>query len=466
MSRFKLTKSTAIIVIQLFILLFLTFSLCLKSREAASESVLLAEDGDTPENGGAKKDYIHWVDFTVPSDVLEKAFRYDVNTCQEDIHLDWIELLSYLGAKYGGDFSNFKASDLDTLAEKLKNGETMEELAGGMKYYSYYKDAYTAVLGGLVGYFDEEIDAPEGSGSDESTQKVWVTKYGLKAFSPIAKNFPYSDYDDFGVARSYGYKRQHLGHDMMGQVGTPVIAVESGYVEALGWNQYGGWRIGIRSFDKKRYYYYAHLRKNYPYQGSLEVGSTVTAGDVIGYLGRTGYSATENTNNISTPHLHFGLQLIFDESQKEGSNEIWISCYELVKFLRMNQSTVVKIDGTKEWDRVYHLKDRNEQIPEGTTQAEEPASLPPDAGSGTPAANKSQAPNESQSTRPDSQMPETSPRMETGSQTETESQSSLETQPGTEPENRPKVREYTDAAKETGTQHFSSAPCLFFDTST
>ena len=38
---------------------------------------------------------------------------------------------------------------------------------------------------------------------------------------------------------------------MMGQVGTPVIAVESGYVEALGWNQYGGWRIGIRSFDKK-----------------------------------------------------------------------------------------------------------------------------------------------------------------------------------------------------------------------
>ena len=37
---------------------------------------------------------------------------------------------------------------------------------------------------------------------------------------------------------------------MMGQVGTPVIAVESGYVEALGWNQYGGWRIGIRSFDK------------------------------------------------------------------------------------------------------------------------------------------------------------------------------------------------------------------------
>ena len=85
-------------------------------------------------------------------------------------------------------------------------------------------------------------------------EKVWVTKYGLKAFLPLAKNFPYSHYDDFGVSRSYGYRRRHLGHDMMGQTGTPVIAVESGRVEALGWNQYGGWRIGIRSFDGKRYY--------------------------------------------------------------------------------------------------------------------------------------------------------------------------------------------------------------------
>ena len=129
---------------------------------------------------------------------------------------------------------------------------------------------------------------------------------------------------------------------MMGQVGTPVICVESGYVEAIGWNQYGGWRLGIRSFDGKRYYYYAHLRKNYPYHKSLQEGSVVQAGDVIGYLGRTGYSRTENTNNIDDPHLHFGIQLIFDESQKEGNNEIWIDCYELVKFLAVNRSETVK----------------------------------------------------------------------------------------------------------------------------
>ena len=96
--------------------------------------------------------------------------------------------------------------------------------------------------------------------------------------------------------------------------------------------------FGIRSFDKKRYYYYAHLRKNYPYHKALKEGSIVQAGDVIGYLGRTGYSRTENTNNIDEPHLHFGLQLIFDESQKDGNNEIWIDCYQLVRFLQLNRS--------------------------------------------------------------------------------------------------------------------------------
>ena len=59
----------------------------------------------------------------------------------------------------------------------------------------------------------------------------------------------------------------------------------------------------------------------------------VTAGEVIGYLGMTGYSAKEDTNNIDTPHLHFGLELIFDESQKDGWNQIWIDLYEYTKFL-------------------------------------------------------------------------------------------------------------------------------------
>lgn len=362
--------SAAVIGAQLVILFILTVSLCVQSRKAAAENTYAVmeksgegsqagESGKAGEAGDSqKKKYIHWVEFNVPSDVMEKAFRLDMGTVQEEVHFNWVELLAYLGAKYGGDFERFRQTDLDAVVEKLKSGSAMEEIAKDMKYYAYYREAYGAVLDGMVGYFEQE------SGND----KIWLRKYGLKVFSPIAKNFPYSDFDDFGASRSYGFKRKHLGHDMMGQVGTPVIAVESGYVEALGWNQYGGWRIGIRSFDKKRYYYYAHLRQNYPYQANLKEGSIVTAGDVIGYLGRTGYSTTENTNNITTPHLHFGIQLIFDESQKEGNNEIWINCYEIVKFLRMNQSETVKVEGTKEWTRVYNMKDPG--IPENSERTE------------------------------------------------------------------------------------------------
>ena len=120
-----------------------------------------------------------------------------------------------------------------------------------------------------------------------------------------------------------------------------ATAVEGGVVEALGWNRYGGWRVGIRSFDGKRYYYYAHLRKDHPYNDIYE-GKIVSGGEVIGYLGMTGYSRKENVNNINVPHLHYGLQLIFDVSQKDGVNQIWIDLYELTKFLEDYRSLVKK----------------------------------------------------------------------------------------------------------------------------
>ena len=60
----------------------------------------------------------------------------------------------------------------------------------------------------------------------------------------------------------------------------------------------------------------------------------MTAGDVIGYMGHTGYSKKENTNNIDEIHLHFGIQLIFDESQKDGNCEIWINPYQLTRFFK------------------------------------------------------------------------------------------------------------------------------------
>ncbi len=303
------------------------------------------------EKEDSQEDYIHWVDFKVSKFALSEAYEYDISTYGTDAHVGWVDLLAYVAAYTGGSFDNDKTvyQYMEKMKEELEQGKTLEALTKDLEYFPYYREAYGAVLGGMVGEFEREEQ------KDDKT--VWVKQYGLKAFHPIAKGFPYSDYDDFGVSRSYGYKRNHLGHDMMGQTGTPIIAVESGYVEALGWNQYGGWRIGIRSFDQKRYYYYAHLRQGFPYQLQLEEGSVVLAGDVIGYMGHTGYSSKEDVNNIDQTHLHFGMQLIFDESQKEGNHEIWIDTYQIVRFLYQNRCETARNAETKEWNRIYQMKD-------------------------------------------------------------------------------------------------------------
>ena len=281
----------------------------------------------------ADASYIKWVDFGVTAAAMSDAMALDIESYGTDEHVSWTSLLAYLGAKYGGNFKSYQKADLAYAAENLKKDPACFD---GMKYYSYYKKAYGAVLNGFLGTYAvyENTDG----------RYRYKEKYGLKAFSPIARGYYYSDFDDFGASRSYGYRRHHLGHDMMGSGGTPIVAVESGYVEAVGWNQYGGWRIGIRSFDGKRYYYYAHLRKDHPYNDMYE-GKIVTAGEVIGYLGMTGYSTRENTNNINTPHLHFGIQLIFHPDQKDGTNQIWIDCYEIAKFLSQNRSAVYRKNG-------------------------------------------------------------------------------------------------------------------------
>ncbi len=297
------------------------------------------------------QDFIKWVDFTVSYEALCAAYQWDVDSHGTEHEVCWIDLLAIAAAKCGGEFEKAALTEIEKAAKQLSGGEvSLEELTEKLKYYSYYKEAYGAALGGLVGSYREEV-------TDENGQKSYVERYGLKGYFPLARGFDYSHYDDFGAGRSYGYKRKHLGHDMMGLTGVPIIAVESGYVEALGWNQYGGWRIGIRSFDGKRYYYYAHLRQNYPYAENLEEGSIVTAGDVIGYMGHTGYSTEENVNNIEVTHLHWGLQLIFDESQKECDSEIWIDIYALTRFLAKHTQPVEKVEGTKEWVRTNQIID-------------------------------------------------------------------------------------------------------------
>ena len=288
-----------------------------------------------------RADTIKWVDFQVPYESLKYALDRDIATFEQEKHLSWIDILALAACRTGGKCG---VASVKKAAEELSSDKSPEELLGALyKYYDYYHQAFDGALGGLVGSYAIEVNGE------------WRKHYGLKAFSPIAAGYGYSHCSDFGVSRSFGFKRKHLGNDLMGGLGTPIVAVEGGVVEALGWNRYGGWRIGIRSFDSRRYYYYAHLQKDHPFVEGLEMGDMVQAGDVIGFMGRTGYSDQENVNNIETVHLHFGLELIFDESQKECNSEIWINVYDIVRLLSNHRSSIVKTaDG---WKRAYPYAD-------------------------------------------------------------------------------------------------------------
>ena len=292
---------------------------------------------------------IRWVSFDVPYASLEYAMEQDIQSFEREQHISWIDILSVAACRTGGKCG---LPSVKKAYSQLKKGQSPEEILKELyRYYDYYHSAYTAVLGGMLGSYAIEINGRE------------VCMYGLKAFSPIASGYGYSHSADFGNSRSFGFQRKHLGNDIMGALGTPIIAVEGGVVEEMGWNRYGGWRIGIRSYDSKRYYYYAHLQKDRPFAPGLKKGDLVQAGDLLGFMGRTGYSDQENVNNISAVHLHFGMQLVFEESQKECQSEIWIDVYELVRLLSRHRSSVQKTAAG--WQRKYPFRDLDlDNLPE------------------------------------------------------------------------------------------------------
>lgn len=116
-------------------------------------------------------------------------------------------------------------------------------------------------------------------------------------------------YDTYGGKRTYGGERSHEGCDVMTKNNIrgefPVVSVCDGIVEKIGWLELGGYRVGIRD-ESGVYYYYAHL---YRYEDGITEGMTVHAGQVIGYIGDTGYSKVEGTTGNFDVHLHFGIYM-------------------------------------------------------------------------------------------------------------------------------------------------------------
>ncbi|HKC77396.1 MAG TPA: M23 family metallopeptidase [Gaiellaceae bacterium] len=103
--------------------------------------------------------------------------------------------------------------------------------------------------------------------------------------------------DTYGANRSDIYDGWHHGDDLFAPLGTPIVAVANGKLSLVGWNRLGGWRVWLTDADGNSFYY-AHLAG---YSKWVLSHPKVRAGEVIGFLGRTGDAFT------TTPHLHFEI---------------------------------------------------------------------------------------------------------------------------------------------------------------
>lgn len=129
-------------------------------------------------------------------------------------------------------------------------------------------------------------------------------------------------------SRTYGGKRGHEGTDIMASVNSrgvyPIISVSDGVVEKMGWLPQGGYRIGVRS-EHGAYFYYAHLSD---YVEGLKEGDQVHAGDLLAFMGDTGYSEVEGTTGNFDVHLHFGVYL-----NDAAGNEFAVNSYAVLQYL-------------------------------------------------------------------------------------------------------------------------------------
>lgn len=163
-----------------------------------------------------------------------------------------------------GGASLGSASEVNVMLEQEKNislqakakAEDLQKLIGAIENENYRRDA---------------------------TPSQWPTDGGYISSPFGGRPNPFS-----------GYGRDwHPGIDIAVDYGTPVYASAAGYVQQAGW--YGGYGKYVRlGHDFGYETAYGHMSRL-----AVSAGSFVKKGEVIGYVGSTGYS--------TGPHLHFEI---------------------------------------------------------------------------------------------------------------------------------------------------------------
>jgi murein DD-endopeptidase MepM/ murein hydrolase activator NlpD len=176
---------------------------------------------------------------------------------------------------------------------------------------------------------DRKISFLSDYGFYEDTKKIYSQFiYDLVCF-PLPKKVGYTFENGWKQGRSYKGARKHYGIDIMDAKNEPgklkVYSMTDGKIENIGWNEVGGYRVGIRT-NGGAYFYYAHLNKKPVH---INKGDSILAGDYIGDMGDTGYGK-EGTRGEFPVHLHIGIAV-----KTRDNEEFWINPYYILRYLEL-----------------------------------------------------------------------------------------------------------------------------------
>ncbi|AWE09283.1 peptidase M23 [Lysinibacillus sp. 2017] len=186
----------------------------------------------------------------------------------------------------------------DGVADKTDDEDVLFSMAKYLSAYGYGEDQFKLAL---WEYYKNELTVKQIMVIANVYEKFGTIDLNAHTF-PVAIGYEYSYRGTWGANRGWGGNRIHEGTDIFAGYGTPILSASYGVIEVMGWNQFGGWRIGVRD-NHNSYHYYAHLGY---FEEGLQEGDIVETGQVIGYVGSSGYGK-EGTAGKFPPHLHYGI---------------------------------------------------------------------------------------------------------------------------------------------------------------
>lgn len=226
----------------------------------------------------------------------------NIRTLNESLSSN-IEEMRTLQADYTGKIADAKQKRVSREVQK-SNLTNLQQIAADQKSE---KQKLLSVTKNQERYYEEQI-AELDRKQEEINAVMEEIEHQLRStfdptLLPLVRSgvigFPVEDryitqcYGQTKAAMTLYRTKTHNGVDFGGPIGTPVLAVESGTVMKVGnndrgisrWNKYQYGKYIVIKHENNLMTLYGHLSRQ-----SVKEGSIVEKGQVIGYIGNTGYS--------------------------------------------------------------------------------------------------------------------------------------------------------------------------------